>query len=434
MRCMKSTKLLGMVLFMVSLLAVSVSALPVTFEQVKVDDTVLGGSVTVLAAEKDNELGIRVELMSSEDLKDVQLEAVMRGYDHNDLIQDITSAFDMDAGVTYVKKLNLKLPIRMDKDTYKLRLRVEDKDGETYQENFEIKIESEKHKLWLKDVIFNPEYYVKTGRALLTTVRVENIGETDTEEGIKIKVSVPALGVSASDYIDTLDEGESTTSEELYLRIPACAEAGDYDVNVEVTYDEGDEKITKTETITVVEGDTCPTNIADEEETEAAAPAEKTIISVGATTQDVTVGQGGSIYPITVTNQGASAKTYTVTVDVPGEWATYQVSPSNVAVVKAGETASMFVYVSANENAPVGENMFTVTVAADGEELKQVVLKANVVPGKEAPVADSWAKIKNALEIGLVVLVVLLIILGLIIGFQRLKGDDREDDMGKTYY
>ncbi|NOZ81368.1 MAG: hypothetical protein GXP63_06885 [DPANN group archaeon] len=421
-----------------SMLSLSVAAVgSLRFEEVKIDGTVVtdvdSSTPIVLAREKDSKIEIRIELKSGEDLNDLDLEAVMRGYDHNDRIEDYVGAFDVDANVTYVKKMELKLPIRMDKDVYRLRIRADDRAGATFQRDYLVKIESDNHKLWLKDVIFNPESYVKAGRALLTTARIENIGQSD-EDGLKVTASIPALGISASDYIDTLDEGDTITSEELYMRVPVCAEPGDYEVNIAVAYHDGDDTEKVTKTITVVEGDVCPSKIAPGDGSSEPA-TEKTIISIGATSQDVTAGQGGSIYPITLTNQGSSAKTYSVAVDVPGNWATYQVSPSNVAVVKSGETATMFVYISAKENAPAGENAFSVTVSGDGEELKQVLLKANVVGGEENETASAsgWERVKNALEIGLVVLVVLLVILGLVIGFQRLKGDEG-DDMGKTYY
>lgn len=437
MNITKNLKMIGLIVFLVSLLSFSAAAVnTIKFTEVEIDGTDVTDrvdDVIVLAREIDNEIEVRIELISNVELNDVELEAVIRGYDHDDRIQDHTNAFDMHVNITYVKKLTLKLPIRMDKDIYSLRIRAEDRSGETFQVNYDIQIESENHKIWLKDVIFNPESFVKTGRALLTIVRLENIGESD-EDGVKVKASIPALGIGASDYIDELREGKSTTSEELYMRIPACAEAGDYEVKVEVEFDDGEETETVFETITVVEGDVCPNTAGTEEGFEPAV--ERNIISLGATSQDVSAGQGASIFPITVTNQGPNAKTYSVAVDMPGDWGTYQVSPSNVAVVKSGESATMFVYVSAKEGAAAGENAFSVTVSGDGEELKQFLLTANVVSNGDTDSASdsSWDRVKRALEIGLVVLVVLLVILGLVIGFQRLKGDDEGDDMGKTYY
>ena len=82
--------------------------------------------------------------------------------------------------------------------------------------------------------------------------------------------------------------------------------------------------------------------------------------------------------------------------------------------------------------------MFVLKVSSGGEVLKEFSLKANVVAGEEPqPVPGQWATIKRVLEIGLVVLVVLLVILGLIIGFSKLRGKDDaadEDNKSETYY
>jgi len=65
---------------------------------------------------------------------------------------------------------------------------------------------------------------------------------------------------------------------------------------------------------------------------------------------------------------------------------------------------------------------------AGDKVLDSVTLKANVVGG-----AAGSVDLKRALEIGLIVLVVILVILGLIIGFNKLKGDE-DDKEGESYY
>jgi len=109
--------------------------------------------------------------------------------------------------------------------------------------------------LEITNISFNPSNEVESGRALLTTVRVQNIGEKD-EENIKVEVNIPDLGLSASDYIDEIGAGESKTSEELYMRIPECVEAKDYSVKITVEYDEEYETVSVEKMITVT-GDVC---------------------------------------------------------------------------------------------------------------------------------------------------------------------------------
>ena len=102
-----------------------------------------------------------------------------------------------------------------------------------FTKSYNFDVESVRHSLTIKDVVFSPETRVKAGRALLSTVRIKNTGDKD-EDSIKITVAIPELDLSASDYIEELDEGKSTTSEELYMRVPNCAEAGDYEAVVTV--------------------------------------------------------------------------------------------------------------------------------------------------------------------------------------------------------
>jgi hypothetical protein len=427
---------LGVIFVLIALVTVSMaSALPVQITSVKLDGDTLDASSTntVRAIDRDNEFEVKVEVKSTSDVDNAQVEVYLRGYDSSDLVQDISDVFDMKANRTYVKKFMLKFPYRLDKDQYKLRVRVEDRDGDSTTENYEIAIESERHSMKIKDVVFSPSDSVIAGRSLLTTVRLENTGMTDPEEGVKVSVMIPELGIGAADYIDEIDEDDSVTSEELYLRVPSCVKGGTYDAVVKVEFDDGSKSESVTKNIVVLEDEACKKAV-DEKPT---VQPPKTIITVGPSTQDVTQGQGGVIYPLTISNAGGEAKTYVITADGYADWADISVSPANIVVLQPGEAKAIYAYISAKETAAVGEHMFTLKVTSGSETLKEFALKANVVAGKTVPAStDSWSNVKRILEIGLVVLVVLLVILGLIIGFSRLKGSERGEEEGKseTYY
>ncbi|MFC1705082.1 hypothetical protein ACFLZ6_02010 [Nanoarchaeota archaeon] len=231
---------------------------------------------------------------------------------------------------------------------------------------------------------------------MLTSVRIKNYGERD-EDGVKVKVSIPELGLSASDYIDEVEEDDSVTSEEIYLRIPQNAEEGEYVVEIEVEYDDGDEVIETKELIYVIE-DGESSSSSSSESTE-----QKTIITIGPDVQDVRKGGAGVVYPVTISNTGSLSKAYTISVD-GADWASFRVSPSNVLVASPGETQSAYVFVSANENAQAGENIFSVSIKSGDKVLQQAPLKANVLEDGKSSGASS---IKKGLEVGLVVLVVL---------------------------
>ena len=417
---MKAKLFCVLALILVSVIAVSgianADSVPVTIESVKIDGETLEDGEVLGGIVRGDSVEVKVKLEATDDDDDVVVEASVKGLDHDsEKAEDETDAFSVKAGKTYYKTLSLELPDRMDVEEYALRIEVSNKNDDEVVYNAVLDIDNERNKVVIKDVIFSPEGQVKAGRALLTTVRLKNMGE-DEEEDVKVKVAIPELGVSASDYIDELEEDDTVTSEELYMRVPECAEAGQYTATVTLEYDDGDEEVSENFLVNVVESESCGVGV------------DKTVIAVSTESQDVTAGATGAVYPLTLSNTGSAAKTYTVSTDAV-EGLDVKVSP-NVAVLAGGETKVVYVYVSADEDATEGAQNVGVTIKSGDETLKQVTLKANVVE----PESSAWDKVKKGLEVALVVLVVLLVIIGLIIGFNRLKGDDDDEDKEETYY
>lgn len=401
----------------------------VGFVKVNDDEVTQSGTNFILDVDRGEDLDVKVRLSSNVSLDDVQIEAVLRGVDSSDSVDDITDTFDMKAGVSYTKTLTLPLIQKIDQDQYKLRVRISDRDSVTVEKTYELDIGTQRHDVEIRDVVLSPDTEVKAGRALLATVRVRNRGEK-AEDGVKVVVSIPKLGVSAADFIDTLekegDEDDQATSEEMFLRIPDNAETGEYAVRVEVYYDDMDKKNTKETKIFVLGQDK-----AAEKPKATETAAEKTIITVAANKQNAVKGGAEVGYPIALTNAGTSSKTYTVRAD-GAAWANLRVSPSNVIVIDAGDSKAFTVFASAKENAPIGEQTFTVTISSGDNVLKQLPLSISV----DGAQATGVSKLKRGLEVGLVILVILLVIIGLIIGFSKLRGEEEEEEKGeeKTYY
>ncbi len=368
---------------------------------------------------------VKVHVKSSSDVKDVQVSASVRGYDRREEIEDISDTFDMKAGVTYVKKLSLDLPDRAEQDRYKLRVQVEDRDSPTVEKTYELEIDTERHALKIKDVVLNPEDEVVAGRAVISTVRVQNMGEKD-EKGVKVKVSIPELGVSASDFIDEIEKAGSdddeATSEELFLRIPSSARPGDYKVVVDLFFRDGDEHVTKSMTLRVIESEAART-VADEG---------KVTISYSAEKQSVATGGAGTAFPITFSNTGKTAKVYTLDVEA-SDFGTAKVSPSNVATIRPGETVTAYVFVTANAGTASGERAVVVNIRdTAGNSIKQLSLRADVTGGaQQQPLFGGSRKV---LEVGLIALIVVLAIIALVVAFQRLKGGKEEEEGSQTYY
>ncbi len=417
---------LMLVVFAVFAIA-SVSAQIVTIDEVEFDDDALSpsSSTSVANYERNQDIEVKVHFTALAEDDEVQIEAELTGYEDGS-VRDTEYVDDIKAGETYVKRLSLDLPWDMDQDYYTLRVYICPRSGSCVEETYELDVEAQEHAFVIKDVDFSPGLSIEAGRALLTTVRVENIGDETDDEGVKVKVSIPELGLSASDYLDEVDSDDSTSSEELYLRIPSETSAGSYAVEVTVTYDDGDETVTEDYTLTV-------TGTEATEETTTPVVESKTVITVGPESQDMTAGQGGAVYPITLTNAAGEAKTYVISVSGYDSWGSVRLDPSNVVILGEGETQTVYLFASANEDAS-GSYTFAVTVSAGSEELKQMLLSANVQPAVVEE-TNSYDSVKKGLEVGLIVLVILLVILGLIIVVNKLRNsDDEDDEKSKTYY
>ena len=398
----------------------------IDFVKVNGDEISESGANFILDVERGDDLNVKVRLNSDSNLTDVQVEAVLRGIDNRDSVDDITDTFDMKEDVSYTKKLTLPLIQKIDQDQYLLRVRISDRDNPTNETTYKLEIGTQRHDVEVRDVVLSPDTEVKAGRALLSTVRIRNRGEKD-EDGVKVVVSIPDLGVSAADFIDELekegDDDDQATTEEMFLRIPDNAETGEYDVVVDVFFDDMDKKNTYLASIFV---------LGTEAVTEKPKAEEKTIITVAADKQTATRSGAEVAYPIALTNAGASSRTYTIRAD-GAAWANLRVSPSNVLVIGAGDSKAFTVYVSASADAPVGDQTFAVTITNGNNVLKQLPLNINVKEGQ----ASGASKLKKGLEVGLVVLVILLVIIGLIIGFSKLRGEEEEEEGKedeKTYY
>jgi len=375
-----------------------------------------------LVVERGEEINIRVRVRALADVNNVQVEADIVGYryshkrDEADLVSDTSKIFDLGTGDVDTIDLDLEIPIRIDTKFTLLRIRVADEDGVSFQNDYQLRIMGidEADAVIVKDFSISPSSAVNAGRAFTGMVRVENIGDDDLDD-VKVTMSIPDLNIRDSEYLDELDADEKETLEAFLLRIPDCAEPGVYDLDIDVEFDEF-ESTTETTQITVLAGDTCVAN----------APSSRTgrvVINVP-DTQDVSAGTE-TAYPVIISNEGASAQTFTITVSGVSSWGSSRLSPSSVVVVPAGATETVFLYVKPDGDAD-GEQVFVATVTSS-DDTKSIPLTANVVGGgSQAP------SLKRGLEVALVVLVIILIIVGLIIGFNKLRG--QEDDGAQTYY
>jgi hypothetical protein len=413
---------------------------------VEIDGRYVEPDTTIFKAfDRGGEIEVSVEIVSFQDAQDVQMEALILGYEHGskntNLISDISPVFDVKANRSYRKVMTLTLPDDLSSGELKLRIIISDRSSSTFVRDYNLDIEATNHDVVIKDIILDPSDSIVSGNGLVASVRVKNNGDKD-ENGVKVTVAIPALKVSAVNYIDEIQSDDSETSGDMYLRLPDCAETGLYVVRTTVDYDDGYETISQ-DTVIRVEQDKKCANPNEEDGTGTTPVTEdKTVITVPAR-QDVVIGTSGAIYPIMISNTGTTTKTYTISVSGIDAWATYRIDPSAVLTVGPKKTEAAYLYITAKQGVTPEDKVFVATIQS-GTEVKQVPLTATIKSSSSSPTGNviggtttDWNKIKQGLEIGLVVLVVLLVILGLIIGFGKLKGKEEEPEeevSGQTYY
>ena len=275
---------------MLSAVFVAAQEVPVAIERAEIDDTDIEPfGVNVLDIERDQEFELELVLESPEDADDVEIRVFISGYEYNDVntVGDQIGPFDFDANVTYVKKMHLTLPDDIDVDDYQVRVIISDRNNKETVTRYTIQVNTKRHDMKIEDVTLNPSGSVKAGQALLVTARLENKGQKD-EEDVKVTVSIPALGVSASDYIDEIDNDEEEETEEMFIRLPKCAEPGVYEMTFDVLYNEGHDRVSGSTQVTVLENEACQ---SEPEPVVVVQPAQNETMTEAVTEADASAGK-----------------------------------------------------------------------------------------------------------------------------------------------
>jgi uncharacterized membrane protein len=331
-------------------------------------------------------------------------------------IEDETKEFTVRPGWEDTESFVINLPIDIDADTYTLAIEIEDEEGnKEVLQDIKLEVVQRKHYVEIYDVNFPFGLEVNAGQTFFTSVGVKNLGHED-EEDIKVSLTIPALGLYqrtgkfdlfTEDYVkdeSNDDDDEWKDYKELFVTIPANTVSGVYDVIIKVDYDDGDESEELRYSLVVGQG---------------TAPADD-LISIDKSTQTFAQGSG-AVYTVMFPENAD----YTVEVDGIGSWG---------SVIIDENEGQAYVFVSADEDATSGSYPFTVKVKAGSSIVRTFDLTANVTQFAESPVTD----IKEGLQIGFAILLIILIILGIILAAKKIgKSDNYEEtlmDEGETYY
>jgi len=426
---------LAIVMLFLALVALPVSLAATSNDyritQVEVDGIVATAANTVYV-ERSETAAIEIwfeGIAGNSSVDDVRIKAWIGGYEYGD-IQDRTEIFTVEPGVSYRKVLRLDIPEDMEasKD-YTLHVEMFD-DRDNVEKEYVLRVKEKRHNLMFQDVLFSPSSLdVEAGKMLFATVRIENLGEKK-EEDIKVTMKIPELGLSTSTYIDQLttvehpddnrDDETSASTEEMVLKMPENAD-GSYTLVIEASYDRGNQVIKKEFTVNVR-----GTTITPEESAQLT-------VSVDKTSQMIKQGQG-IVYQISFSNLGTTARTFKLDVNGEGTWARSRVDPQ-VLTVRPDGTGEMFVYLTANEDASSGSHIFTVSVMSDNKLVQEINLRADVSDDSKAAASTSdFGSFRKGLEIGFIVLLIILVILGIVLAVRKMGRNDDEEGEGKNYY
>jgi len=376
----------------------------------------------IVNVERGDSLQVRVELLGHSSARDVKVKAEINGYEYGD-IKDQTSLFDVEPNTTYIKNLVLQIPNDLEVnggDEFTLHIEASNRDERVeFPRDIRVRIEPRRHALNFVDVIFNPGLSVKNTQPLFVTVRVENLGDKK-EEDIRVEVAIPELGISQRTFIDELvpvekddDEETSSSSDTLMLDLSNVA-PGVYNLRVKVDYNRGHDFIARTYQLTVTSG--AP-------QTQPGAE-----LMVRSATTSMTLAQGGSAtYTFSVANLGTSARTLNFEVTGQEAWATAKVEPMAVTVLP-NSSREIKVTLNAKSDADLGSKVFTVRVKEGNAIVQELQFDADV---QKSRVSD-LSSLRSGLEIGFIVLLVILVILGIILAINKLRGPKEEG--GESYY
>ena len=378
-----------------------------------------------LFVERGDELRIRVTVEAGdEDVRNAEIMAFIAGYRFSqyerDLVSDFTRTFNLPAGTKRSFDLTVQVPVDMRQKDAKLRLVVADENSPnlvTYNYQLSIFGTNEQNAIQIMDFLVSPSTQVEAGRALNFRLRAKNVGNHDLDD-ITARVSIPALGIQTFETIDSLRIDQTMSFEALLLRIPQNVEPGTYEVVTTITFDRF-ESVEQRKTITVVGPHT------------GVSEAEKGSVVTVPSTVSLTMGAGDVIYPVLIENNDNVARNYVLSTSGVNEWGRATFEPSSIVVIQGQGSETVFLRLSARDGASPGDNVFQIKVES-GDEVKTVNAVAKLV-GEET---SSTTDIRTILEWSLVVLIILLIVLGLILVFTKVRGrkDDDSDEETQTYY
>ncbi len=396
--------------------------LDLSIENVEIENKILTENENnfVMIRSKQKELDLRVSLISIENVKNARIDAVL-SFENGDVVADTTQTFDLTEEERIVKTLELPLIDKFEQGNFELKLMVTDSEGDSQEKLYELKISQKKFPLFpviINSFSLSPMVEVQAGKYLITRLNLKNIGVVPIQD-VNAKVTIQELGISATDFIDEIDSGESKLTKEMFLKIPDGTEMGAYTVKSEVILLNRDDTDSKSVKINV---------IGREQVQHKAEEDVQYMVDIAETLQIINQKQTSVVYPVLITNKGNSARAFTLLVDGIGigDFGTYHISPTNTLVIEPGQSRTLDVVITLSSEA-FGEKIFKIIVKSGSEALREIPFK--VMIEKNGQYKQYVTDIRKIIEWFVVITVLLftaIAILYAVMMYSKNKGEKGE--------
>ena len=390
------------VLVLVSM--VSASDLVDTFDDIKVNGVSqsASGDVSVVAGQN---LPVQVIFTAEENATNVRVKVTIEGEKKDNEAR--TEPFDVEAGKTYTKSLNVQVPYDLKDDVSDdLTLSIKAWNGD-YSSSDEVTLRVQRPSYNADIKLVTVANSAEAGETISVDVVVKNRGYNNLDD-VLVTASISALGVSKSAYLgdiialedcssDCDDDDEDTVTGRMFLTIPYSAEAGVYALDVKVENDDTTSNAVKQ---IAVKNDFSSNVIVTSSKKTVAAGEEAT-------------------FDLLIVNPTNKLKVYRIVTESSGS----VTSSASEAVVAVPAGSSKTVKISAKADA-TGTYNFDVNVLS-GEELAGKVTLTLDAQG--ASVTSPIVVLTIILAIVFVVLLVVLIVL-------LSKKPEKTEEFGESYY
>jgi len=405
---MKTSILVSLIAVLLVLSAFSVIATDIIdIDKVEVDG-LIADSVGTVAVESGKVVPVEVYFTANENASDVEISAWIRGersdaaeINFKDLIED----------KDYRAVLTLKLPSDIDEteEEKTLFIRIETDKG-NIEEEYTLTIQREPYNAEL--LFVEVDESVEAGSNIPIDVVLKNLGRHELDD-LLVEVSIPELGISKRAYFSDLtptddweddDDTEDAVERRVYLRIPANADAGNYELTVEAYNSDTSSVVTRIVTVVGAEG------------------VSKVLIPVSSKE----IGFGETVtYDLIIVNSGSKVGIYEV---IPETTEGVIVSAEDpVVTVAAGSSKVVRLQVKAGSRD--GIYAFAVDVNSEGQLVNRAVLTANVVES-----GALGAGISNNVAILTVVLAIIFVVLLVVLIVLLTKKPSKAEEFEESYY